>query len=316
METDKIKDKVEKISENISRVIVGKKKEIELLLIALVCGGHVLIEDNPGMGKTMLANTLAKSINSHFQRIQFTPDLLPSDLTGINYYNQKMNEFVFKPGPVFSNIILADEINRATPRTQSALLESMEEKQVTIDNVTHRLELPFMVIATQNPIETTGTFPLPEAQLDRFLIKLSIGYPDLAESVDILTRFKNSSPLETIGPVAEKGDILEMQREYSNVEVHNDILEYIVNICEETRKHKDVLLGVSPRASQALLKTVMAKAAISGRSFVVPDDVKYMCKNVLAHRMILKGMETIRGGVNEVLDKILDKVEVPTEKGI
>ena len=316
MEICDIKKISERISENISRVIVGKKNEIELLQIALICSGHVLIEDNPGMGKTMIANTLAKSIQAKFTRIQFTPDLLPSDLTGINYYSQKSNDFIFREGPLFSNIVLADEINRATPRTQSALLECMEEKKVTIDNMTHKLDLPFMVIATQNPIETTGTFPLPEAQLDRFLIKMSIGYPSTDESFDILERFKDMSPLESIGPVVNKEDIREIQKTYSSVSVDKDILRYIVTICEETRKDRDILIGVSPRGSQALLKTAMARAVISGRSYVIPDDVKYMCRNTLSHRMILKGTETYKGGISVILDNILGRVEVPTEKGI
>jgi MoxR-like ATPase len=316
MDIMKIKNLIEKISENISKVIVGKIKEIDLLLIALMCGGHVLIEDNPGMGKTMLANTLAKSIDAKFTRIQFTPDLLPSDLTGINYYNQKMNEFIFRQGPLFSNIVLADEINRATPRTQSALLECMEEKQITIDNNTYKLDQPFMVVATQNPIETTGTFPLPEAQLDRFLIKLSIGYPETDESLSILERFKYKSPLDSICPVVAKEDIIGIQLSYNSVNVDKDILSYIVAICEETRRDRDILVGVSPRGSQALLKTAMAHAVISGRNFVIPDDVKYLCRNVLAHRMILKGIDTYKGGIFSILDNILGRVEVPTEKGI
>ena len=316
MEIKDIKSNIEKISDNISKVIVGKKNEIELLLIALVCGGHVLIEDNPGMGKTMLANSLARSINTKFSRIQFTPDLLPSDLTGINYYNQKINDFIFREGPIFSNILLADEINRATPRTQSALLESMEERQVTIDNKTYKLDPPFMVVATQNPIETTGTFPLPEAQIDRFLIKLSIGYPDQAESLDILSRFKNLSPMDSLEAVIHKDEIIDMQKVYSSIEVSEDIMKYIVSICEETRKQKNIILGVSPRGSQALLKTSMAKAVFSGRSFVIPDDVKGMCKNVLAHRMIANSMDTVNRSIEEIIEKILSNVEVPTEKGI
>ncbi len=316
MTTESIQKTAQVISDNIRKVIVGKKNEIELLLIALISGGHILIEDNPGMGKTMLANSLARSISAGFSRIQFTPDLLPSDLTGINYFNQKQNEFVFRKGPLFSNIILADEINRATPRTQSALLESMEEKQITIDNSTYKLELPYMVIATQNPVEITGTFPLPEAQLDRFLMKISIGYPDTQEAYSILERFKRESPLDNITPVATKEEVLLMQKSYSMVEVHPDILKYIVSICEATRKHKDILMGASPRGSQALLKTAMARAAISGRDFVTSDDVKYMSLSVLPHRMIPSGMESVKGGTREILKDILLKVEAPTEKDI
>lgn len=316
MTAESIRSKAEAIRDNIGKVIVGKKNEIELLLTALISGGHVLIEDNPGMGKTMLANSLARSISAGFSRIQFTPDLLPSDLTGINYFNQKQNEFVFRKGPLFSNIILADEINRATPRTQSALLESMEEKQITIDNTTYKLEPPYMVIATQNPIEITGTFPLPEAQLDRFLIKISIGYPDTEEAYNILERFKSGSPLDTITPAASKDDVLEMQKYYNTIRVHTDIFKYIVSICEATRKHKDILMGASPRGSQALLKTAMARAVIKGRDYVTPDDVKYMSMSVLPHRMIPSGMESVKGGTAEIVKEILSKVEAPTEKDI
>jgi len=287
MQFNHIHELAQKIKANIKRVIVGKEEIIDLLLVSLISSGHVLLEDVPGMGKTLLAKCLAKSLNCSFKRIQFTPDLLPSDLSGINYFNQKLGEFQFRPGPIFTNILLADEINRATPRTQSSLLECMEERQVTIDGETMKLEQPFMVIATQNPIEIQGTFPLPEAQLDRFMMKVHMGYPTTEEGIEILMRFKEQNPLEEIPSVATSEEILAAQKDYVKVYVSDDIIRYMVNIVEMTRKHNDVHLGVSPRGSQALLKASQVYAILQGRDYVIPDDVKAMAKPVLRHRMIL-----------------------------
>lgn len=310
-----IYDLAQKVKSNIQRVIVGKENIIDLLLIALISSGHVLLEDVPGMGKTLLAKCLAKSLDCTFKRVQFTPDLLPSDLSGINYFNQKIGEFEFRPGPIFTNILLADEINRATPRTQSSLLECMEERQVTIDGETLKLEQPFMVIATQNPIEIQGTFPLPEAQLDRFLIKVQMGYPSTAEGIEILKRFKEKNPFEEISAVVSREEVIAAQRDYVNVYVSDDILRYIVNIVEMTRKHNDVHLGVSPRGSQALLKASQVYAILQGRDYVIPDDVKAMAKPVLRHRMILRNVMAARSGrQDEIIEQILRQVPVPTEE--
>lgn len=315
MELGEIKALCEKIKANINRVIVGKENVIDHLLIAMVASGHVLLEDVPGTGKTMLAKAAAKSVNCDFKRIQFTPDLLPSDLTGINFYDQKAGEFRFRPGAVFTNILLGDEINRATPRTQSALLECMEEQQVTIDGVTLKLSAPFMVIATQNPVETQGTFPLPEAQLDRFLIKTEMGYPSPAEGIDILSRFKSENPLDSITAVATADEIIGAANSYSIVHVSESVLGYIIKIAEETRIHPDVALGVSPRGTQALLKTVQVRAILEGRDYVTPDDVKAMVPPVFGHRLLLKGSSRVKKGKNmEVLDYILSRVDVPTEE--
>ncbi|MBM7583250.1 MoxR-like ATPase [Caldicoprobacter guelmensis] len=305
----------QKVKSNIQRVIVGKENIIDLLLIALISSGHVLLEDVPGMGKTLLAKCLAKSLDCTFKRVQFTPDLLPSDLSGINYFNQKIGEFEFRPGPIFTNILLADEINRATPRTQSSLLECMEERQVTIDGETMKLQQPFMVIATQNPIEIQGTFPLPEAQLDRFLIKVQMGYPSTAEGIEILKRFKEKNPFEEISAVVSREEIIAAQRDCVNVYVSDDILKYIVNIIEMTRKHNDVHLGVSPRGSQALLRASQVYAILQGRDYVIPDDVKAMAKPVLRHRMILRNVIAAKSGQqDEIIEQILRQVPVPTEE--
>ena len=315
MELSDIKTLCERVRANINRVIVGKEDVIDLVLITLVVGGHVLLEDVPGMGKTMLAKTMAKSIDCGFNRIQFTPDLLPSDLTGINFYDQKTGEFRFRPGAIFTNILLGDEINRATPRTQSALLECMEERQVTIDGVTSFLDAPFMVIATQNPVETQGTFPLPEAQLDRFLVKLDMGYPSTADGVTILTRFKSENPLDDVQPVATGAELIDAQKSYTSVHVSDSVLDYIVRLTEATRKHPEIVLGVSPRGSQALLRAVQMYAVLAGRDYVTPDDVKAMVKYVFAHRIILKAASrVIKGKVFEVLSNILLDVDVPTEE--
>lgn len=315
MEISDIKQLCEKVKTNISKVIVGKEDVIDLVMVSLLASGHVLLEDVPGVGKTMLAKCLAKSIDCDFNRIQFTPDLLPSDITGINYYNQKNCEFEFRPGPVFTNILLADEINRATPRTQSSLLECMEEKQVTTDGETKSLSRPFLVIATQNPVEIQGTFPLPEAQLDRFLIKLKIGYPLLEESRKMLDIFEKRSPFETIDCVTNKQEIIEAQNTLSKVKISGLVKDYIVEIVEGTRTFDNVILGVSPRGCIALMKASQAYAALQARDFVTPDDVKRMAVPVLAHRLLVKGYamsEETKASETAIL-QILDRIKVPLE---
>ncbi|NLY69266.1 MAG: MoxR family ATPase [Clostridiales bacterium] len=303
-----------RIKENISKVIVGKGEVIDLMLIALFCRGHMLIEDVPGTGKTMLVKSLAASIDCEAKRIQFTPDLLPSDITGINYFNMKTSEFEFVPGPVFANIVLADEINRATPKTQSGLLECMEENQATIDGVTYNLARPFMVVATQNPIESMGVFPLPEAQLDRFLIKTSMQYPSHDEGVDILERFNSENPLVELDSVATKEDIIMCQEEVNKVYVHRDLMDYIVRICEATREYENVALGVSPRGALSLLRVAKGFAAISNRDFLIPDDVKRAAMPVLPHRLVMTSSSRIKkNAANEVIEDVLNRVHVPTE---
>lgn len=303
-----------RIKENISKVIVGKGEVIDLMLIALFCRGHMLIEDVPGTGKTMLVKSLAASIDCEAKRIQFTPDLLPSDITGINYFNMKTSEFEFVPGPVFANIVLADEINRATPKTQSGLLECMEENQATIDGVTYNLARPFMVVATQNPIESMGVFPLPEAQLDRFLIKTSMQYPSHDEGVDILERFNSENPLFELDSVATKEDIIMCQEEVNKVYVHRDLMDYIVSICEATREYENVALGVSPRGALSLLRVAKGFAAISNRDFLIPDDVKRAAMPVLPHRLVMTSSSRIKkNAANEVIEDVLNRVHVPTE---
>lgn len=305
---------IAKIRENIHRVIVGKDQEIDLLLVALLTGGHVLIEDVPGSGKTMLAKSFAISIGCDFKRIQFTPDLLPSDITGIKYFNMKTSDFEFIPGPAFSNIILADEINRATPKTQSGLLECMEERQVTIEGETHVLPAPFMVIATQNPIENMGVFPLPEAQLDRFFVKIRMNYPSRSETVDILSKYNSTNPLLTLGAVVSVDDVLNACRQVNEVFVHNDLLGYVADLVAETRRRSGVVLGASTRASIALIKAAKGFAWLNGRSYVLPDDIKAMAIPVLAHRLILKtSLNTKKDGDVEIVKEILDEVRVPTE---
>jgi MoxR-like ATPase len=315
MDHSALKAFTDKLLANIEKVMVGKGDIIRQLLISLICGGHVLLEDVPGTGKTLLAKTLSQSLNLQFSRVQFTPDLLPTDITGIHYYNQKQGEFVFRKGPIFTNILLADEINRATPRTQSALLECMEEKQVSIDGETYLLDAPFMVVATQNPIEILGTFPLPEAQLDRFLMKLYMGYPQTADGIEILKRFQAESPLSGLLAVAGKEDFQGISEIFKNTFVSEDMYGYIVKIVEATRNHPDLVLGVSPRGSQALLKTSQALAAISGRDYVLPDDVKKMVKPVLAHRMVTRhaGSDDGKPAGHAILENILQRIPVPTE---
>ena len=304
--------KMTAILTNIEKVMVGKTKEIELTLVALAAGGHLLIEDVPGTGKTTLAKALAASISGTFKRIQFTPDLLPSDLTGINVYNPQSGSFTFRRGGLFTNILLADEINRATPRTQSGLLECMEEHQISIDGETYKLEAPYFVLATQNPVETQGTFPLPEAQLDRFLMQIAIGYPAKNGEADVIQRFLQGSPLETLGAVTTTADWVDIQRTVGAVTVHRDLCEYIADLATFTRNHESVALGVSPRASLALAKAAQAYAVLNGRDFVKPEDIKYLAPHVWAHRLTMRS--TIRSLVKaQVVAAALAQVAVPTE---
>ena len=300
--------------ENISQVIVGKKEVIDLCLIAILCEGHILMEDLPGTGKTTLAKAIARSLNCSFRRIQFTPDLLPSDVTGISYFNQKAGEFEFRPGPIHSQVVLADEINRATPRTQSAMLEAMQERQVTVDVETIALPRPFLVIATQNPIELEGTFPLPEAQIDRFLMKIAIGYPSSEDENAILLRFQENNPLDTLEPVVEADEIVAMQKQVRQVRVEESVRRYVVDVARATRKHEDVAVGVSPRGTMMLFHTAQALAAIHGRDYVLPDDVKYLAPFVLTHRIIVNPKTRLRGRAPaDVISDIVDTVNVPVE---
>ena len=304
-----------KLRNNIQKVIVGKDEIIDLALIAMLCEGHLLLEDVPGTGKTTLAKTIAASLGCSFKRVQFTPDLLPSDLTGIYYYNQKLQEFEFRAGPIMSQILLADEINRATPRTQSALLEAMSESQVTVDIATHKLPRPFLVLATQNPVELEGTFPLPEAQLDRFLMKIAIGYPNEQGENDILLRFERIDPLKSLRQVVAPEEILAMQDEVRTMRVEDSVRQYIVAICRATRDHEDIELGASPRATMALYRTCQALAAIRGRDFVIPDDVKTMAPHVLTHRLIINPQTRLRGRTPEdVIRDVAKVVPVPVEE--
>lgn len=298
--------------ENISNVLVGKQDSIELLLVALLGNGHVLIEDVPGVGKTLLAKSLAKSINGKFKRVQFTPDLLPADITGFNVFNQKTGQFDFKPGPVMTHILLADEINRTIPRTQSSLLESMEERQATIDGKTHKLPQPFFVMATQNPIELEGTFPLPEAQLDRFLLKIHLGYPDNAQEIEIMEKYQRNDPLVNLDSVTDSSMITDLQHMRQQVRVSTPVKKYIADIVEATRNSEYLRFGASPRGSLGLMRSAQALAAIRGRNYVLPDDVKYLTLPVIAHRVVLKDEEILRGkSAKQLLRKILDNVSVP-----
>jgi len=302
----------EQIERNISKVIVGKHQTIELLLVALLGEGHILLEDVPGLGKTLIAKSLAKSIGGSFKRVQFTPDLLPADITGFNVYNQQAGQFSYQPGPVITNILLADEINRTIPRTQASLLESMEERQVTVDGQTFSLPCPFFVMATQNPIELEGTFPLPEAQLDRFLLKLHLGYPDKDEEIRILERFQEDDPMLKLESVVSPEQIKELQQARKKIHVSQPLREYIANIVRATRSNSSFRFGASPRGSIGLMRTGQALAALRGREYVLPDDIKYLAEPVLCHRLTLKEEERLRGETSEhILAQILRETEVP-----
>jgi MoxR-like ATPase len=306
---------IEKILLNIEKVMIGKRNVAELSLIALLAEGHVLLEDVPGVGKTMMVRALAKSVNANFRRIQFTPDLLPSDVTGISIYNPKEMEFQFRPGPLMGNIILADEINRTSPKTQSALLEGMEEASVTIDGVTHRLRKPFFVMATQNPIEYEGTYPLPEAQLDRFLLKMKMGYPEVDEEIEVLNRAQKVPPIEDLYPVIDLEGLVALQKEIKEVYVDPTIKRYIVDIVNLTRNFSGVYLGASPRGSIALMKAAQAYSFMYGRDYILPDDIQYLAPFVLSHRIILKSEAKFEGiSAEEIVTRVIARIPVPIQR--
>jgi len=306
------RDKLYALIRNIENVIVGKRKVIEKVVAALISGGHVLLEDVPGVGKTLMVHAIAKSLGCSFKRIQFTPDLLPSDITGVSVFNQKLGDFEFKVGPIMNQIIMADEINRTSPKTQSSLLEVLEEHQITVDGKTYKVEEPFMVLATQNPIEYEGTFPLPEAQLDRFMMKISMGYPEPDDEKAILRRFKTENPLNSLQPVLHASEILEIQNSVRDIYVDESIDDYIINIVKSTRNNPDIQLGASPRGSLALFRSAQAWAVINGRDYVLPDDVKELVKAVLGHRLIVKPEVRLRGQTSEdVLANVLKQVHIP-----
>lgn len=313
VEVSQVKEFSQKIANNLEKVIVGKAETVRLTVIGLLCQGHLLIEDVPGVGKTMLAKALAKSLGCSFKRIQFTPDMLPSDVTGVSIYNQNTREFEFRAGPVMAHIVLADEINRATPKTQSALLEAMEEKQVTVDGVTYPLPVPFMILATQNPIEYEGTFPLPEAQLDRFLMRIELGYTSLMNEIKILELQQLQHPIEAIEPVTTVEEIKMMQELIKQVYVAPAVERYIVEVVRSTREHPEIFLGASPRGSLGLFRAGQARAAIDGRDFVLPDDIKALARNVLAHRVVVNPSARLHElSAARIIDEILAKVPIPT----
>ena len=308
----KVQEFSKKIIENLEKVIIGKRQTVELVVIGLLCQGHLLIEDVPGVGKTMLARSLAKSLGCSFRRIQFTPDMLPSDVTGVSIFNQVSREFEFRPGPLIAQIVLADEINRATPKTQAALLEGMEERQVTIDGVTHSLPQPFMVLATQNPIEYEGTFPLPEAQLDRFLMRVSLGYPGIEDEMSILELQQLEHPIQSLSPVADTEEVLGMQRAIKEVHVAEIIKRYIVELIRSTRESGDVYLGASPRGSLSLFRASQARAAIHGRDYVLPDDIKALATSILTHRMVIDPAARLRNITAKIIvEEIMRALPVP-----
>lgn len=312
MEYSQFREKGERIVESCSKVIVGKEEAIRLIFAGFLCSGHVLLEDVPGTGKTMLLRAFAKTVGSGFKRIQFTPDLLPSDLTGINYYNQKTGDFEFRKGPLFTNIVLADEINRATPRTQSSLLEAMEEKQITVDGTTYPMAEPFFVMATQNPVESYGTFPLPEAQLDRFFMKISLGYMTREQEMEVISRPSSTDILNTLTPVLTEEEIREMKAQFQNVRVQKDVLGYMMDIVEKTRTESRFVTGVSTRGAIALYKASQAMAALAGRGYVIPEDVLSVAPYVLSHRIISKGAESFEDAKN-YLDRLIAEIPVPLE---
>ncbi|MBS4202457.1 MoxR family ATPase [Bacillus sp. FJAT-49732] len=312
-----MQQQIKKILQNIEKVMIGKTDVARLSLLSLLAEGHVLLEDVPGVGKTMMVRALAKSVNASFKRIQFTPDLLPSDVLGVSIYNQKEMEFTFRPGPIVGNIILADEINRTSPKTQSALLESMEEKSITVDGATLQLEKPFFVMATQNPIEYEGTYPLPEAQLDRFLLKMKMGYPEAIEEVEVLTRSQKVHPIEELKPVISLNELRELQLQVKEIFVEDILKRYIVELANRTRIHPNVYLGASPRASIALMKASQSLAFLSGRDYVIPDDIQYLTPFVFSHRLILKPDAKYQGITTEqILEDILDKTHVPIKRAV
>ncbi|MBS4193314.1 MoxR family ATPase [Bacillus sp. FJAT-49705] len=306
---------IEKVISNIEKVMIGKRNVAELSIIALLAEGHVLLEDVPGVGKTMMVRALAKSVGANFRRIQFTPDLLPSDVTGVSIYNPKEMEFQFRPGPIMGNIILADEINRTSPKTQSALLEGMEESSVTIDGVTHHLEKPFFVMATQNPIEYEGTYPLPEAQLDRFLLKMKMGYPDMKEEIEVLDRAQKVRPIDDLEPVIDLMELRDLQAQIKEVHVDETIKRYIVDLANRTRTHDSVYLGVSPRGSIALMKAAQVYAFMYGRDYVLPDDIQYLTGPVFVHRIILKSEAKFEGiSAEDVVNRVIARTPVPVQR--
>jgi MoxR-like ATPase len=317
LDVEPIRAMAQRAGDNIERVIVGKRDVIDLLLVALLCEGHVLIEDVPGIGKTMLAKSVARTLDCSFRRIQFTPDLLPSDVSGVSFFNQRVQEFEFRPGPIFSQVVLADEINRATPRTQSALLECMDERQVSLEGETRALPRPFLVLATQNPIELEGTFPLPEAQLDRFLLRVSVGYPSEADEKHIVRRFRTGSPLDELPAVVETAELVAMQRLSRQVHVAEAVEDYVVRLVRASRLHASVELGASPRATLALYHAAQALAGLKGRGYVLPDDVKRLAPAVLTHRLITSAQSRLRGkGATDILNEVIATVPVPVEDAV